>query len=231
MNDLRCMLFFVVLLMLSSGMCFSADNHPSTGELSADNPLSVSGEVSEVRLHNNQAAGQMVVEVFLTLHFKNRSSRPLLVFVSKDWPCQGGQTLASSRADALSKKYLYVSGVWPSSDRQAWEETSRKLDQKSPPTNLIRQIGPGAEWSFDKTIVLDIEIKGSFDQTSKPWDVIKKADPLWLQLSFMLWPNNLEQDVLNPKLGRLLQQRWKDQGQLIIGNVISEPIAISLPAS
>jgi hypothetical protein len=232
MNDLRYMPLFVFLSgLLSSGMCFSADNHPGNAEPSPGSPLSVSGEVKEVRLHKNEAAGEMVIDVFMTVHFKNHSSSPLLVFVSKDWPCQGGQTLASSRQDAVSKKYVYVSGAWRSSDKPAWEDTRRKLDQKSPPPDLIRLIGPDAELSFEKTVVLGVEIKGSFDETSKPWDVIKKTDPLWLQLNFMLWPNNLEQNGLNPKFGRRLQRRWKDQGQLIIGNIISEPIPLSLPAT
>jgi hypothetical protein len=219
MNDLRYALFICMFwLVLSLGTCFSADNYSS---------LSVTGEIKDVRLHKEQA--MMVVNVLITVHFKNRGSSPLLVFVSKDWPLQGGQTLASSRDDALSKKFVYVSGTWPSSDWPAWEETHLNLDQKSPPKDLIRSIAPGTEWSFDKSVVLAIEINGSFDKTSKPWDVIKEAPSLWLQLEFMVWPNNLEQNMLNPKFGKRLQQRWKDHGQLVIRNIVSEPIPLSLP--
>jgi hypothetical protein len=214
-------------LVLSPGICLSADDHPGDAKPSVGSPLSATGEMKKVGLHKEPAT--MVIDVLMTIHFKNHSSRPLLVFVSKDWPLQGGATLASSRENALSKKFVYVSGTWPSSDRPAWEQTRRKLDQNSPPVDLIRSIGPGAEWSFDKTVVLAVEINGSFDKTSKPWDVIKKADPLWLQLEFMAWPNNLEQNMLNPKFGKHLRRRWKEQGQLVIGNVVSEPIPLSLP--
>jgi hypothetical protein len=230
MNDLRYMLLSLMLSLLClPDMCFSADDHPGDARPSVGSPLSVTGEIKEVRLHKEQAT--MVIDVLMTVHFKNQSSSPLLVFVSKDWPLQGGATLASSKKDALSKKYVFVSGAWPSSDRPAWEETRRKLDQKSRPTDLIRSIEPGTELSFDKTVVLGVRIDGSFDKTSKPWNVITKADPLWLQLEFMVWPNNLEQNMLNPKFGRRLQQRWKDQGRLVIGNIVSEPIPVSLPAS
>lgn len=217
----------MLLLLLLPRMCFSAADHPDDAKPSAGSPLSVTGEIKEVRLHKEQAT--MVIDVLMTVHFKNHSSSPLLLFVSKDWPCEGGETLASSREDALSKKYVFVSGAWPSSDRPAWEETRRKLDQKSPPTDLIRSIEPGTEWSFDKTVVLGVQIDGNFDKTSKPWNVIKKADPLWLQLEFMVWPNNLEQNMLNPRFGRRLQHRWKGKGQLIINNITSEPIPLSLP--
>lgn len=227
MNDLRYTLLLVMLsLLLSPGMCFSVHDH-ADARPSVGGPLSVTGEIKEVRVHKEQAT--MVIDVSMTVHFKNHSSSPLLVFVGKDWPLQGGTTLANSKEEAIAKKYVFVSGVWPSSDRPAWEETRRKLDQESPPTDLVRSIEPGAEWSFDKSVVLGVQIDGSFDKTSKPRNVIKKADPLWLQLEFMVWPNNLERNMLNPKFGRRLQQRWKDKGQLIIDNIVSEPIPLSLP--
>lgn len=125
---------------------------------------------------------------------------------------------------------MFVSAAWPSSDRPAWEETRSKLDQKSPPRDLLRSIEPGAEWSFERSVVLGVQIIGSFDRTSKPWSVIKAADPLWLQLDFMLWPNNLEQNALKPKFGRSLKRRWKGQGDLVIDNIVSEPIPLRLPA-
>ncbi|HVN19735.1 MAG TPA: hypothetical protein VMU05_13205 [Dongiaceae bacterium] len=220
-------IFFILSLLLSSGMSLPVNDHPSDAKRSADKPLSITGRINQVRLHKLE--GTMVIDVSMTVHFKNHSSTPLLVFVRKDWPLQGGATLASSRENAISKKYVFVSGAWPSSDRPAWEETRRKLDQESPPTDLIRSIEPGAEWSFDKSVVLGVETAGSFDNTSKPWNVIKSADPLWLQLEFMMWPNNLEQNMLNPRFGRRLQKRWKGQGQLVIGNIVSEPIPLSLP--
>jgi hypothetical protein len=220
MNGLRYLLVFCALWLVGlQRVCFSVDDH---------SPLLVTAEIKNVRLHREQA--RLVVNLLMTVHFKNRSSIPLLLFVSEDWPLQGGQTLASSREDALSNKFIYVSGTWPSSDRPAWAKIRHKLDQKSPPTDLIHAIGPDAEWIFDRPVVLAVEINGSFDKTTKPWDVIKKVDPLWLRLEFMTWPNNLEQDMLNPRFGKRLQQKWKEQGQLILSNISSEPIPLSLPA-
>ncbi len=165
MNDLRDMLLFVVLLIvLLPGRCFSADDHPGNAEPSVGSPLSVSGEVKEVRLHKEEAAGEMVIDVFMTVHFKNHGTSPLLVFVDKDWPWQGGESLSSSREDVFSRKYVYVSGAWPASDRADWEETLHRLDQKSPPMDLIRLIEPGKEWIFDKSVVLGIGIKGKLRQ-------------------------------------------------------------------
>jgi hypothetical protein len=89
-------------------------------------------------------------------------------------------------------------------------------------------IDPGSSWDFKKTISLGIEKKGNFDTTSKPWETIRKIDPLWLQVRYLLWPTNLERDKANAKFGRQLQYRWKGKGQLIIENILSEPMAVSL---
>jgi hypothetical protein len=229
MSDLRYSLYFVILWVVALFSHSSTDDRLGKTRSSSGSPLSISGDVKQVRIRKAQAAGQIDIDVLATLHFENRTSRPLLIFVGKDWPWQGGQTLAASRDDALSHRYLYSSGIWPSLNKPAWEDTRSKLDQKSPPADLVQMIMPGAEWSFDKTVLLSIQVKGSFEKTSKPWDEIKKIDPLWLQLSFRLWPNSLEQDMFGHKFGSHLQERWKDQGQLVIDDFVSEPIPLHLP--
>ena len=226
--NLRYPLLLVVLLLLfSPNMGFSADQ--GNARPSFDSPLSVTGEIKHVRLREEQS--MMAIDVLMTVHFKNHSSTPLLLFASKDWPLQGGATLANSKEEAIANKYVFVSGAWPSSDKPAWEQTRRNLHQDSPPTDLVRAIEPGAEWSFDKSVVLGIQIDGSLDKTNKPWNVIKTTDPLWLKLEFMVWPNNLERNMLNPKFGRRLQRRWKDKGQLILDNIVSEPIPLRIPSN
>jgi hypothetical protein len=165
------------------------------------------------------------------MHFVNRSSTPVLLFVAKGYPLQGDYLLAGSKDDALHEKYLLINSAWPSSDRPAWEETRRKLDQAIPPEDLIRVIKPAESWDFDTEAVLSIEIKGSFDKTNKPWSTIREVDPLWLQVNFLMWPNNLEKNMPKPEFGRRLQQRWKDAGQLVLENITSQPIPMSLPAN
>ena len=193
-------------------------------------PLAITGDVKQIKLSKEDKCC-ITARVTLGVHFLNRGSVPVLLFVGKGYPLQGNYLLAGSRDDALHQKYLLINSAWPSSDRPAWQETRGKLDQAIPPEDLIRVIKPAESWDFDTEAVLSIEIKGSFDKTSKPWDTIRAVNPLWLQVNFLMWPNNLEKNMLNPKFGRHLQQRWKDSGQLVLENITSQPISMSLPAN
>jgi hypothetical protein len=229
MNCLTSSCLWITLFLIVSPIgTFAIDSHSTAAGRTGDS-LSVTGEVKEIRLRKNLAAGEMVIDALVTLHFKNHSSSPLLVFVAEGWPLQGAETLSVSKEDVLSHKYVFVSGSWPSSDRAAWEETRHKLEQKSPPPDLVRSIGPGEEWREDRAVVMGIQIDGSIDRNNKPWDVIRKTEHLWLQLQFMMWPSNLEQDASNPAFGKRLRRMWKHRGLLVIDKVASEPIPLTLP--
>jgi len=45
----------------------------------------------------------------------------------------------------------------------------------------------------------------------------------------LMWPNNLEKDMLHPTFGPLLRKKWSGVGYLLIEDLRTEPISISLP--
>ena len=68
------------------------------------------------------------------------------------------------------------------------------------------------------------------------WEEIKRQTaPLWLQLSYEMWPFNVEN--FKPNLGEILQKRWQSHGLLYLEEkgeryssaiLTSEPIELPL---
>jgi hypothetical protein len=167
------------------------------------------------------------------LQFVNRGTQPILMYNDENWPWRTGQSLATSGQHSASHRLLFLSTAAPSiSGDPKWEEIRRHLDQPSPPADYIRTIDPGEAWEFDQEIVLNIWKKGSFDKTSKPWVEIRQVDDLWLQVTFKMWPHDLEENYLDmqlQKFGKKLQRKWAKTGLLIIEWLDSEPVRIHLP--
>ena len=192
-------------------------------------PLIITGEVRTIRLES-ESANEIVFEATLMLHFENRSSRPVLLFQDSPRPLIGDPILAGSREDAIQRIYLYKSIAWPGHDTSAaWQRLRSNLDQPLPPDEFIRIIGPGHSWDCETKISVGIQKAGSFSKTSKPWDVIRKHDPLWLQVGALTWPDNLEPKSGSTKFGNRLQRRWGKQGQLVLDYLVSEPMPLTLP--
>gem|GEM_PF-1541651 len=223
--------FVLIMVVVFGGMNISAGDPSKIAKSNDGELMTISCEVKKVQLQKKPFPTSVInFEVTLKIHFKNNSESSLLLFTNDLYPWVGGIYLATSREDALSKNFVLSSEALLSSDPPTWNAIRHNLDKKSPPSNLIRIIEPNAEWIFDKTVPIGIQIKGSFDKRSKPWEVIKKADLLWLQLMFQLWPQNLETDERNPQFGLKLQKRWKDQGHLIIDYIRSDPVPLKLPS-
>jgi hypothetical protein len=168
-------------------------------------------------------------EISLSLHFKNPTSTAILVYDSGRWPWLGGESFADSRVNTEHRIYVYSASGWPSSDRRGFLEIRRKLDHALPPADLIHTIQPGGSWDFERIVVGSIERKGSLDGSCKPWETIRRIDPLWLQVHYQMWPNSLEENPRSPKFGKRLRRKWKQSGELILDNLVSEPIAVTLP--
>lgn len=213
------------------GIFVSAQERPSVSTRPPGNPFSIIGEIKEVRMNKDDTSGFIIVELSMIFHFNNSSSKPLLIYIDEDYPWKGSETLARSREDALLRQFVYKSEGYLSYYWPYWDKIRSRLDQKTPPSDLIRKIGPGEEWSFNKKVYLSIEISGSFDKTRKLWKEIKKIDPLWLQVGFQIWPSVIEKNWRKPKFGLKLQKRWKKEGQLVIGHVLSAPIPFNLPVN
>jgi hypothetical protein len=171
----------------------------------------------------------------LSLELFNSSSRPVIILQRKPW--LGSITLARSCEDAAAYKYLYLSSAWPSVYRggkdSEWQDLQQHLDQKNPPSDLTRTLRPQESFSYETDAVLYIEKRGNFDKTSQPWDVIRRSSTVWLQVSLEIWPVNVEPKVNpnNPEFGRMLQQRWRQFGQLQLEPLTSEPMQLSFPKS
>jgi hypothetical protein len=222
--------FLFLAVVLSTSLCYLAKDHHGKTNSPVKCPLTLVGEVKNISITNKDLASVVDFEVIMTLHFKNESSSPVLVYAGEDYPWLGGITLASSKEESLAKKYIYSSGGYLSYYWEYWNKIRLKLERKIPPKDLIRIIDPGEEWSFDKKFFLEIYTKKETWQTNEPWDVIKKIDPLWLRIEFEMWPSVMERDPYDPWFGRSLQRKWKEKGHgyLVMDHLLSEPIAISL---
>ena len=207
---------------------YSATSHPMQGsDIEKKQPITVTGEVEEVHLGNENSAW-VSIEASVALRFINHGSQPILIFVNDPWPWLGDEYLSSSQENSSLGKYLHSSSVWPSSDRSEWEPIRLKLDQSSPPGEYIHTIPAGDTWRHEVKISLMIEKSVRWDERNKPWNEIKAIDPLWIKLRFLMWPNNLEQDPTFPRFGEKLQKRWQRSGLLVIDNICSEPMPLSL---
>ena len=97
---------------------------------------------------------------------------------------------------------------------------------------------PRESWSWDTSIQLSFREGNSCNLhlgVEIGWEEIKRrAAPLWLRVSYEMWPFNVENFKLN--LGGTLQKRWRSHGSLYLDEKIgrywkailtSEPIEIS----
>ena len=214
-----------ISLLATSSMRASDD---PAQESSHASPLVVQGFVKDAWLRVFPPSGELVYELRMTIIFKNIGSFPLLIYADDLYPWLGGETLSISREEAIARNSIFVSGGLLSCNPPAWQKKKEALDNAIPPESLIRKIAPGCEWRFDKVVLLAIEKNGSYDKRSKPWEEIKKHNPLWLRLSFQLWPSNLEADESDPKYGNGLNKKWKSFGLLQLNYVTSDPIPVVL---
>lgn len=194
-------------------------------------PLRLRGQVAKVGL-SREDAHSIVFDVTLRLELVNTGTQPVILLQHPFW--LGASTLALSPGDARAYKYLYQSSAWPSVSRAPeWKALRQSLDQQNPPADLTRAIGPGETFQYETNAVLYIEKRGSFDKTSQPWDAIRRASPVWLQVTLEVWPVNAEPkvDPNNPEFGRMLQQRWRQFGQLQLERLTSGPMQLSFPKS
>lgn len=194
-------------------------------------PLRVQGQIVKFEFSQEDAHG-ITFNLRLKLELVNAGDRPMILLRYPIW--LGALTLARSQEDARTHKYIYLSTTWPSISRgPTWKALRQKLNQQHPPAELTQAVSPGNAFQYETDEVLYIEKRGSFDKTSQPWDAIRLASPVWLQVSLEIWPVNVEPKIepTNLEFGRMLQKRWRQFGQLQIERVISEPIQLNFPKS
>jgi hypothetical protein len=172
--------------------------------------------------------------VQLTIHIVNTSSEPVIILAGEpliykaNVPVIGPIALARTKEDAITCRYIIHNGFLPARDRSAeWMELGKALDCKLPPEKLTRTIAPGVDWEFERNFTFGVW--DDLIDEKYALDVIRKDPNVWFQVDLLMWPNNLEKDMLHPEFGLTLRERWKDTGYLIIDNLRTEPISICLP--
>lgn len=159
-------------------------------------------------------------EVDLSLDFSNRSNRPVIILQPHGdftfW--QGGRSLALTRADSSANNYVYHSAAWPSVyGFESYRLLAEALDQPTPPTQVTRTLGPGESWNLSATIQLGVAEENSCNFSvgvEIGWNEIKRLSPLWLRVSYEMWPFNVE--IFKQDLGGRLRERWKKYGNLYL---------------
>ena len=95
--------------------------------------------------------------------------------------------------------------------------------------HFIRVINPGESWDYEINVTLSFEKRlKPFNSGCKSWDIIKETDELWLQKTFSVWPFNIEKSFESREYGLSLRKKWQEKGYLVLDNLVSEPIPISL---
>lgn len=220
-------------LMLSAAVLAAvgcaSQRRVDTGGPPLESPLVITGEVSEVRRLAPPNASSVAFEVPLILHFANRGTEPLLLFVDGLYPWLYGPLLAKTREDALGGIFVFSESMGLSCDQEGWARTRLQLQKRRPPPGFIRRIAPGEAWAFEEIVYLYIDYEDRFDRSNRPWAEIRQEEPLWLRLNYGVWPNNFDSCGAPTVLGDRLESRWRKDGQLLRGTVLSEPIPIQLP--
>ena len=152
----------------------------------------------------------------------------------------GGTSLALSEKESGTNSFVYSVSGWPSVyEFPIYQSLANLLDQSVPPTGITRVLLPSASWSWDTSITLSLREWNSCNQhvgVEIGWEEIKRRTaPLWLRVSYEMWPFNVEN--FKPNLGGILQKRWRSHGLLYLDEktggywqaiLTSEPIEFPL---
>ncbi len=184
-------------------------------------------------------ANYVDLRIDLSLKFSNTGTAPIIMM--RPWHdgefWQGGSMLATTLQNAQSNAFVFDDAAWESiSGDDAYRKLSRDLDQREPPPTLTRVLKPGESCDWQTTVTLRFEATTNHRYPRVPtWEEMKtQPSPLWLRVSFEMWPFNVE--YFKPNLAAQLQKRWRKIGWLWIGykfgrmhlaRLASEPIELN----
>lgn len=231
-----------------SGALYSVRSHgvPPAEKATGDqkpsrNSLSLMGKVLAVRCRRREKEG-LDCSVDLGLEFSNVGDRPVIIVQPDDdyhfW--HGATSLALSEADSRSLTFVYSSSAWPSIYTfPIYRRLAERLDQPSPPQGVTRILRPGESWTWNTSITFGVGEVNRCDGSvgvEIGWEEIKRlAAPLWLRVSYEMWPFNVEN--FKPGLGSKLRSRWARYGILYLeeksdrywfAHVTSDPIELDM---
>lgn len=223
---------FVVILTFSS-------------QVDAEEPLKLSGEITSIKIEDKGEA--VAVLLVLKMSFVNTGNRPVLLL-------KEGYPPSSPYAPENGLPYLgicsEVSGVLPVEQHSKvlfsrcslpsiegtsdWQELKRKFDSKMPPSTVIGTVNARQSFEFRTSATIRFrkkrDLNSSF-QDDPVWSEIKAANNLSLRLTYRIWSLELEPrsaDRAQRPFGKKLQKRWEKYGYLLLEDIVSEPIALTL---
>jgi len=222
----------LLLAFCTAGAAQSGSTKPSAADA---RPLRLTGEVLEVKLEEEKGSVKFSFKV--RLKFTNEGGEPVILLSEEaNEPWMGGVRLSRSREDAAGRRgFLYNQSVWPSNYRtgdpeRKWERLTESLDMPFPPSDLTRVIPPGGSWDYEKDSWLYISKNPDTSSRGAGWEEIRRTSPLWLTVTFEMWPINVEPDLGHDyAFGKKLRRRWKSYGTLWLGHLESDPLELRLP--
>ena len=181
--------------------------------------LRLTGSVQKITCSKDADHIRCKVDVNLT--FTNTGTASLIILQPqgeyKFW--HGGTTLALSEKQSRTNSFVYNAGGWPAIYKFPMYQTlANLLDQSVPPPEVTRVLPANASWNWNTSITLSLQERNSCNSrvgVEIGWEEIKGlTDPLWLRLSYEMWPFNVEN--FKPNLGGILQKRWQSHGSLYL---------------
>ena len=207
--------------VIGSGATYSIPRRSATSPATPlhTEVLRLTGSVRKISCSKD--ADYIGCTVELALKFTNTGSTSLIMLQPHGeyefW--HGGTSLALSEKESDTYSFVYNSAAWPSIYKfPMYESLAKLLDQSAPPPGLTRVLLPNASWSWDTSIKLALREGNTCNMhvgVEIGWEEIKRrAAPLWLRLSYEMWPFNVEN--FKPNLGGILQKRWQSHGLLYL---------------
>jgi hypothetical protein len=188
-----------------------------------DPNVHVRAETRSIELISREERG-LGFRLHAHIHITNVSADPVFVLGSFGY---GAISLARTEAQASSCRFIYSEGLYPSRSPY-WEDLSNALDHETPPADVIRRIEPNRYWEFDRDIGFGITKYETNLQNKNALDEIRRDPHVWLKVEILTWPINVE-GMHFPGFGKSLQKKWKSQGHLIIENLETRPVELTLP--
>ena len=119
----------------------------------------------------------------------------------------------------------FRSSAWPSNWVQEARRLRKILNRPDPPPDLTLVLQPGEAWRFEKVTYLGIDKKDGPTVHGILWDEMKDLSPVWLFVTFQMWPVIVEL-YDDKRFGEMLRKRWRRSGELWLDYLTSEPIAL-----
>ena len=195
--------------------------------------LVLRGHVKSVEIDEYDPHIAAFIRIRIEAEFVNTGAESLILL--KREPLFVAAALAKTQKDAELGNVLADDAVYPARSWDSeWMALRASLDKSRPPTDEIRILKPKESWTTETTVGVTVPIdpqKYTSSRKKERLDVLQSLSPLWLRVTCLLWPENIEglgrnRDQL--PFGHKLQKRWKTDGVLWLDDMRSEPMALDL---